>query len=154
MRPTTTVNTAVNWRQLVKYVHFQKYALSKSEIRNKGVKQHTFVYLYYINYKSIELFTTCFLLKTDTLNSKLFIVSHGAGIPHFMEERLCIRVVTNHNINLSFPYRIFSLTSFNTVIVLIIFPLLPFEKMQLCYDLYEKLFETSICKTRRSSSFN
>lgn len=152
MRPTTTVNTAVNWRQLVKYVHFQKYALSKSEIRNKGVKQHTFVYLYYINYKSIELFTTCFLLKTDTLNSKLFIVSHGAGIPHFMEERLCIRVVTNHNINVTFPYRI--LSSLNTVIVLIILPLLPFEKIQLCSDLYEKLFETLFCKTRRSSSFN
>lgn len=51
-----------------------------------------------------------------------------------------------------FFYRI--LSSFNTVIVLIIFPLLPFEKMQLCSDLYEKLFETLICKTRRSSSFN
>lgn len=34
-----------------------------------------------------------------------------------------------------FFYRI--LSSFNTVIVLIIFPLLPFEKMQLCSDLHE-----------------
>lgn len=88
------------------------------------------------------------------INSKLFIVSHGAGIPHFVEERLCIIVVTNQykpNTGIFF-YRI--LSSFKRVIVLIIFSLLPFEKMQLCSDLYEKLFETLICKTRRSSSFN
>lgn len=79
----------------------------KLEIRGLNNK-HLFIVLYYANYKSIELFTTCFLLKTDTLNSKLFIVSHGAGIPHFVEERLCIIVVTNHNINLIYFFIEFS----------------------------------------------
>lgn len=73
-----------------------------------------------------------------------FVVSSGAGIPHFVEESLCITVVTNHIINLSFLYRI--LMSFNMVIVLIIFSLLPFENMQSYYGLFEKLFKTLICE--------
>lgn len=36
--------------------------------------------------------------------------------------------------------------SFNMVIVLIIFSLLPFENMQSYYGLFEKLFKTLICE--------